>query len=609
MSSRSEWLAVPAMTAAVVLLCAATAAVTVTGSVVAYPWLDACARAFMVGAPLAVGLYARRRLASRRFGDLLVFAGAGWFLAGLSSSDNDVLYSVGRVAGWIVEIGLVYLVLAFPSGSLDRYDRALVGGIALVVGVLYLPTALLVEQYPTPSPWASCTADCPGNAFMVLNEQPAFVDDVVRPLREALTVLIFAAATLRLAGRIRHASHLLRRTLTPVLAVAIFRLCALTIGIAARQLVSDSPVTEVLAWLIALALPALACGFLVGLVRWRLFMAAAMQRLATRLRGHPGPEDLRSALAEAFDDPTLDIVYRLEEPEGHWADAGGRAIDIASLDRGRSVTEALDGERPVAAIIHDPALGLDQAFVDTATSYATLTLDNHRLAVQTSALLREVRSSRARIQAAADQERRRIEHDLHDGAQQRLVALRIKLELAAEQSAEGGGSDSEMLRALGREVDEAVDEVRSLARGIYPAPLAARGLVEALRAAALRTALPASVLAAGVGRYSREVETAAYFCCLEAMQNADKHAAGATAVVIEITDNGALTLEVRDDGAGFDVAITRGGIGLVGMRDRVAAVGGRLEIESRPARGTRVRAVIPRAVEASGATATVGAPA
>jgi signal transduction histidine kinase len=598
MNPLPEWLATTAATAAVLALCAVTAAITLDGSGSEYAWLEACARAVMVGVPITVGLYARQLRASRRFGDLLVIAGAGWFLASLSSADGAVAHSIGRVAGWFVELGLVYLVLAFPSGTLGRVDRALVAAIALVVGLLYLPTALIVEQYPTPSPYTSCTTDCPANAFMLLDSEPAFVEDVVRPVRELLTVLIFAAATLRLAWRIEHASHVLRRSLMPVLAVAGFRLAALPAGIAARQLAPDSHVTDVMSWLIALALPALACGFLVGLVRWRLFMAAAMERLATRLRGQPGREDLREALAEAFDDPTLDVVYWLEEPEGHWADAGGRAIDLESFSAGRPVTEVRDDDRRVAAIVADPALGLDQGFVDTATSYAAITLNNYRLAVQTSILLNEVRESRARIQAAADHERRRIEHDLHDGAQQRLVALRIKLELAAEQSAEGV-EGAEMLRALGREVDEAVDEVRSLARGIYPAPLAARGLVEALRAAALRTALPCSVLAAGGGRYSREIETAAYFFCLEAMQNADKHAGGATAIVIDLTDNGALTLEVKDDGAGFDVDRAAAGVGLVSMRDRLEAVGGRLAIISSPGHGTRARAVIPLAADSS----------
>ena len=203
-----------------------------------------------------------------------------------------------------------------------------------------------------------------------------------------------------------------------------------------------------------------------------------------------------------------------------------------------------------------------------------------------------MRRSRARIQAAADEERRRIERDLHDGAQQRLVALRIKLELAAERAGEDGDGAAS-LRALGADVDEALEEVRSLARGIYPAPLADRGLVEGLRAAALSCALPATVLAAGIDRYPRAIESAAYFCCLEALQNAAKHATGATAAVIDLSDDGDLRFEVRDDGAGFDPALVNGGVGFTSMHDRLAAVGGEVAIESRPGHGTRVTARIP----------------
>ena len=225
-----------------------------------------------------------------------------------------------------------------------------------------------------------------------------------------------------------------------------------------------------------------------------------------------------------------------------------------------------------------------------------MTLDNHRLSAQTSSLLRAVRESRARIQAAADDERRRIERDLHDGAQQRLVALRIKLELAAERSDDGlaNGDAAAVLRGLGGDVEAALEEVRSLARGIYPAPLADRGLVEGLRAAALRNPLPTTLLAAGIQRHSREIETAAYFCCLEALQNAAKHADGATVAVIQLwDDDGALRLEVRDDGAGFDSGTVAGGAGFINMRDRVAAVNGELTISSRPGHGTRVMATIP----------------
>jgi signal transduction histidine kinase len=205
-----------------------------------------------------------------------------------------------------------------------------------------------------------------------------------------------------------------------------------------------------------------------------------------------------------------------------------------------------------------------------------------------------VSESRRRIQATADDERRRIERDLHDGAQQRLVALRIKLELEAEESARRDPERAATLRRLGGDVEDAIDEVRSLARGIYPAALADRGLVDALRGAALQSPLPTTLLAAGVGRYSREIETTAYFCCLEALQNAAKHAVGAGAAVIDLSDaGGVLRMEVRDDGAGFDAATVQDGTGFVNMRDRVAAVAGELVTLSSPGRGTRVVATIP----------------
>jgi signal transduction histidine kinase len=574
-------------------LCALTLAVTVSGSASDYAWVEAFARALTVAAPLAVGVYALRRPPFERFGKLLIAAGLAWFLTTLANSDDAVLYSIGRVAGWATEALLIYLMLVFPSGRLEgRLDRALVWAAVALVAVLYLPTALLVDAYPVPAPWTSCDGACPGNAFMVTGSEPSLVEDLVRPLREVLTIALFAAVALRLAQRIRGASRLTRRTLTPVLAVACFRFGAFCLILLTRRVAPDSDLVDVAVWLLTITVPLLAAAFLVGLARWWLFMAVSTQRLAAGLHGPPRPEDLRAALADAFDDPELDIVYWLENGQGHWADADGHAHEPPIVGSTRSLTEVRDGDRLVAAIVHDSALRDDRAFIDAATSYALMALDNHRLSVQTSVLLREVHKSRARIQAAADDERRRIERDLHDGAQQRLVALRIKLELAAER-ANGDGAGAALLRGLGGDVEEALEEVRSLARGIYPAPLADRGLVEGLRAAAFRNPLPTTVLAAGVRRYSREIESAAYFCCLEALQNAAKHADGATATVVEISDNGALRLEVRDDGAGFDPEHIPAGVGFTSMRDRVAAVGGDLAISSSPGRGTRVAASIP----------------
>ncbi len=585
------------MCAAAIAMCAVTGALTASGSSSDHAWLDAVARSLTVAAPIGVGLFALHRSPFERFGTLLVVAGCVWFLTTLANAEDATFYSIGRIALWVFEPLLMYCMLAFPTGRLDsRLDRALVGSTVLVVLFLFMPTALLVERFPLPASVTSCVADCPGNAFMVSGSEPAVIEDVVRPLREMILIALFVAVSARLALRIRRATRLIRRTVTPVLAVACFRCAAFAAAFAGRRLAPDSPVLEVSLWLLTLTVPLMAVAFLAGLLRWWVFIARSTQRLAARLRNHPTPEDLRGALAEAFDDPALEVVYWLGDGKDHWGDAHGHAVDPPSAGPGRAVTEIADDGRLVAAIVHDVALEDDRAFIDTATSYAIMTLENHRLSAQTSSLLRAVHESRSRIQAAADEERRRIERDLHDGAQQRLVALRIKLELAAERSSDGHGDGTEAaaeLRKLGADVEEALEEVRSLARGIYPAWLADRGLVEGLRAAALRNTLPTTVLAAGVQRHSREVESAAYFFCLEALQNASKHAEGASVAVIQLSESGALHVEVRDDGAGFDPAAVVGGRGFTNMRDRLAAVGGELAITSSPGQGTRLMATIP----------------
>jgi signal transduction histidine kinase len=585
-----------AMCAAAIAMCAITVALTASGSSSDQVWLEAVARGLTVAAPIAVGLFALHRPPFERFGMLLVVAGSVWFLTTLANAGDATPYSIGRIAQWLFEPLLIYAVLAFPTGRLGSpFDRALVGITALTALLLFLPTALLVERYAVPAPVMSCVASCPPNAFMVTGSEPAFVDDVVRPLREIVVSALFAAVAVRLVMRIRSAGRLVRRAVLPVLAVACFRCAAFAGVFAGRQLWPESNVLDVSLWLIALTVPLMALAFLAGLVRWWVFMARSTQRLAAKLLAHPTPEDLRRALAEAFDDPALEVVYWLGDGKGHWGDADGHPVAPPVAAQGRAVTEIADEGRRVAAIMHDAALKDDHAFIDTATSYAVMTIENHRLSAQTSSLLRAVRQSRSRIQAAADDERRRIERDLHDGAQQRLVALRIKLELAAEQTGEGRGNGAvgaAALRRLGNDVEDALEEVRSLARGIYPASLD-RGLVEGLRAAALRNALPTTVLAAGIGRHSGQVETAAYFVCLEALQNAAKHAEGATAAVVELTESDALRIEVRDDGPGFDASAVVGGFGFTSMRDRLAAVSGDLAIVSSPGHGTRVMATIP----------------
>jgi signal transduction histidine kinase len=207
----------------------------------------------------------------------------------------------------------------------------------------------------------------------------------------------------------------------------------------------------------------------------------------------------------------------------------------------------------------------------------------------------ELRASRARIVEATDAERRRIERDLHDGAQQHLVALAVSVRLTRQIADSDTDAAKEMLDQIGLDLQDAVQELRNLAHGIYPPLLMDRGLAEALAAAGNRAVLPTEVHADGVGRYPQAVEAAIYFCCLEALQNAGKHAGeGATITVTVHEDEGAVLFEVADTGAGFDMKSgAQRGHGFVNMADRVGAFGGTLRVESAPGEGTTIMGRVP----------------
>jgi signal transduction histidine kinase len=203
--------------------------------------------------------------------------------------------------------------------------------------------------------------------------------------------------------------------------------------------------------------------------------------------------------------------------------------------------------------------------------------------------IRELRESRARVAGAADAERRRIERDLHDGCQQRLIALRVKLALAEEFVGSDGPRVADLIREIAADAEAALEELHLLVHGIYPSVLSDHGLSDALRTMARGAPIPVRVVAGAGERYGPAVEAAAYFTCAEAVQNAVKHGGPGTSVQILVHDaSEALEFEVRDDGAGFDTG-ARWGAGLANMRDRVEAVAGRLTVESAPGRGTTVR--------------------
>ena len=583
-----------AIAAAGVLLTALAAAIPLSGDM---PYKVGLAerQALIVAAPIAVGLYAWRDGTHARFGRLLVLAGYLWSLTALAGSNDELLYSIGRVAGWFVEAAMVYLVLAFPSGRLTtRIDRALALAVLAVVVVLFLPTALIAETYPAPSQVSTCNATCPGNAFMLLDSEPALLDELVVPLRELLAALLLIAVVVRLADRIRRATRLLRRTLVPVLVAAILRTLALAAAFGVRALDASDAAVIASSAAVALGLPLICLGFLIGLLRWRLYIADRLLALAQMLSGLSSGPRLRDVIARTVGDPSLDLAtWTRRDGEAGWSDVDGAPTSLPRPSPSRLVTVIRDRHEPVGAVIHDRALSEQLPFVEAVGAYAFVWEENRQLAARVQQSLEDLRESRARILAAADEERRRIERDLHDGGQQRLVALRIRLELAEQEMLEDPNEARLMLHRLGDDVDATLEELRSLAAGVYPSLLAGRGLYEALRTAGLQSPVPVTVAVDGSDRYSEDVETAAYFCCVEAMQNAAKHAPDATGVAITLSRNGDLRFEVRDDGDGFEAGEIAPGAGLLNMRDRMGAVGGRLEVRSAVGSGTTVIGTIP----------------
>jgi signal transduction histidine kinase len=543
--------------------------------------------------PIALGLFRLSRRRDDRFALLLIGAGLAWSVVSFAQSTDPALYSIGRVGAWIVEVMIVYLLLAFPDGRLKGHaERLLFRATVVLCALLYLPTALLAE-FPSPVPYSSCDSSCPHNVFVVGGGAEGLVHDVVQPLREVLTIVLFTAIAALLTRRALRGPPLVARVLGPVAVVAVLRALTLLAYDGLRAAGEVPSAVDVAGVIFVLSLALVTLSFALGLLNRRLFVAEALQRLTRRLRPHASAADLRAALGDALQDPSLEVVYPLRGDTARWVDETGWPVAAPEPSEGRTVTEVSADGRRIAAILHDEALAQDPALVQGAASYALTALENDRLVGQLHKSLEELSQSRARIVAVGDRERRRIERDLHDGAQQRLVALRVRLGLVAERLDDDSPASARAIRQLEDEVDETIADVRSFARGLYPSLLAERGVCEALRAAGRSAPLPTIVDAARIGRYPPEIEATIYFSCIEALQNAAKHAHGATGVTIKLTHNPHLRFEVHDDGSGFDPAHTNGGTGITNLRDRLAAVGGRLYVESSPGHGTRITGVIP----------------
>jgi signal transduction histidine kinase len=507
------------------------------------------------------GLVAWSRRPDNRTGPLMVLVGLT-FLAGLlHAAEQPAVHTLGA---WVRPLHLAvftHLLLAFPSGRLDSpLARGLVAAIYLDLGLLY-------------------------HAPLVLGMDGA--GGTLSRLSFAIGAVVFLWASALLVYRWRAGSRAWRRAVAPLLWTGALALALLAV-FNADQFFSR-PVGAVPMWAFRVAFVTIPFAFLAVLLRMRLARASVAELVVELEEARPSGA-LRDALARALGDPSLAVAYWLPD-QGRYVDLDGQPVELPGDgdDRMAAVVER-DGRR-VAAIVHDRALSDDPGLIRAAGAAAALALDNERLQAELRARFEELQASRARIVEAADQERRRIERNLHDGTQQRLTSVALALGLAESKLV----SDPQAARASVRQAKQALEtalaELRDLSHGIHPSVLTTRGLGPALEDLAYTAPLPVTVATELNGRLPERVEAGAYYAVAEGLANIAKHAHASTASVLLTREHGCLRLRVCDDGIGG--ADPARGSGLRGLNDRLQALGGTLEVESPAGRGTELRVAIP----------------
>jgi signal transduction histidine kinase len=328
--------------------------------------------------------------------------------------------------------------------------------------------------------------------------------------------------------------------------------------------------------------------FLIGLLDARL-ARSSVGDLVVELDSDPAPAELRDALARALGDESLMLAYWLPEFDS-WADLDGRPVALPERDGVRATTLIDRDGRHMAALLHNRSLEDEPELLDAVCAAAGMALENGRLHVELRARVEELKGSRQRVIDAGQHERRRLERDLHDGAQQRLIALSLELGLLAERLQANPDARTRLDQARG-EIAVSLDELRDVARGIHPAVVSGHGLAVGLESLAARATVPVRLAVELDGRVDERIEVAAYYVVCESLANVGKHAQASSATVAVSRSNGELVVEVVDDGVGG--ADSERGTGLRGLADRVEALGGRLRVWTPRGGGTRVRADIP----------------
>ena len=515
---------------------------------------------------VGAGLVARHRRPENRTGLVMVVTGFLWFLAQLGYVDNHLLNTIGTATELLFIVGFAYLLLSFPDGRLhSRFERILIA--LAVFGTAGLQLA-----------WMLFDGDAE-NLIAVTDNQDMEV--LIENMQRAFGATLSITTAVLLVRHWRRATAPVRRAAEPVLWAGAASFVALAVS-AVNDIV-DQPLGDVewLWWLVFVTVP---FAFLAGLLRVQMARVAVAQ-LVLELGQAPEPGNVRDALARALGDPELRLAYWVPERNG-FVDAAGRPIELSA-----DATLVERGGRRIAALEHDPALAEQPELLESVGAAAALALENERLNAELRARLEDLRASRARIVEAAETERRRIERNLHDGAQQRLISIAMALALAERRLEEDPDAAKPILNEARDDLASALQELRELSHGIHPALLTERGLAAALGELPLRTPVPIALELSIGERLPVQVEATAYYVVSEAVANVTKYA-HATAVRVRVDRvDGRAVVEVADDGIGG--ADRSRGSGLRGLADRVEALGGRFALVSPAGQGTVVRAEIP----------------
>lgn len=547
--------------------------------------------ALMIVGTVAAALYWLVRRPGNRLGwVLLALAGATAVLT-LNGASAPLLHTLGVTVEPVFFLLAYYVVFAFPDGRLGGlWEKGLLAAMTLYFLTGFVPYLFFSPVVSGGAPLGGCGAECPENALMIA-DRPSIAASYGSD--GSYAVIVIMAATLAcLLYRLMTATRPRRRTLVPVYLPAVTLTVPILVfhGIITELLSPDPDVISNAGWFVTVSRIVLPYGFLVAIVLSTFFAAAALKAVVRRLNENPTGPQFRAALADALDDPSLELAFRVDR-DGEFVDAKGKPIDPTPPPGRASTLVQRDGDT-VAVIVHDDALNTDPELVDVAGQALLLAVENDRLQQELQLVSSELRATRARIVSAGDIERRRIERDLHDGAQQHLVALRVRVGLAGELAEP---AVARRLAGVGAELEEILDELRDLGQGLYPPLLRQFGLQDALASVARRSAPPARLEVASIARYPEDVEAAVYFCCVESLQNVGKHAGVDVRARVRLLErDGELSFEIQDDGVGCDVDSALGsGTGYTNMTDRMAAVGGKLAVESSLGNGTTVRGSVP----------------